>query len=181
MSKILIPYAVSDVSALARSLSAQLAQSDGKPGHVALLNMLARAAGFRNFQHFRAASNAQQRLEQPAPVREPVDHALVERLTRHFDREGRLSHWPSKVSHQVACLWVLWSRLAPRESLRESEISALLKAHHSFGDHALLRRALVDYGLVTRTTDGREYRRVEQAPPTEALSLIRNLQLRQTA
>ena len=63
----------------------------------------------------------------------------------------------------------------------EAEINGALNAEHLFGDHALLRRELVDLGMMARTADGREYRRLEQAPPAEAVALIRHLGQRRAA
>jgi len=49
---------------------------------------------------------------------------------------------------------------------------------HGGGDHAILRRSLCDGGLVSRTRDGRVYRRVERRPPPEAAALICHLKAR---
>ncbi len=181
MSRLTIPFAVSDISALARALGSQLSRAGFEPGHVELLNMLARSAGFRNFQHLRAAHAARNRLEEPARPSPPTDHLRVAQVARHFDGLGRLVRWPGKVSHQDLCLWVLWSRLTPREIFTERQISEALQQFHLFDDHALLRRALVDSGLVTRTADGRQYHRIERSPPPEALALIRYLSQQQAA
>lgn len=72
----------------------------------------------------------------------------------------------------------MWSRIDRDRVFAEPEINRILTDHHRFGDYALLRRCLCDLGLVSRTRDGREYRRVEQAPPPEALHLIRQLKPR---
>jgi hypothetical protein len=192
MSREIIPFYADDVSALARALKRELARHGEEtaadparrkaPGHVELLNMLARATGFRNFQHMRAQVDARERLEHPPVSLEPaVDYVRVERLARYFDAVGRLTRWPGKHGDRLACLWVLWSRLEPRRVWSEAEINGALNAAHLFGDHALLRRELVDLGMVTRTADGREYRRVEQAPPAEAVALIRHLGQRRAA
>ena len=173
MSRTALPFNAGDISALARSLRAQLAERDKPPGHVELLNILAKATGFRNFQHLRADAVAQDRLDREQPP--PVDHAKVLKLVRRFDREGALKEWPAKLSEQQPCLWVLWSRLPAKQTLSEDQINRALRANHRFGDHALLRRELCDLGVVTRTADGREYRRVEKAPPAEAAALIRHL------
>lgn len=181
MSRPSFPFAVNDVSALARALASQFARTGIKVGHVELLNMLARSAGFRNFQHYRAAHNARDALDaasQPSPL---ADYSRVAQVARHFDPFGRLIRWPAKANHQELCLWVLWSRLTPREAFTEGQISGALQQMHLFGDHALLRRALVDQGLVTRTTDCSQYRRVERSPSPEALALIRRLRQRQSA
>ena len=174
MSRTPLPFATSDISALARSLARQSADHDGAPGHVEWLNMLARAAGFSNFQHFRAQAEARERLEAPPPPPpEPIDMVRLARIARYFDEAGRLIRWPGKASHRPDCLWVMWSRMPAGEVLHEREVSERLAAEHLFGDHALLRRELVDAGLMRRTIDGREYRRIEQAPPAEARELIR--------
>ena len=182
MSRTLIPFHADDVSSLARALKGELAKFDHTPGHVELLNVLARSTGYRNFQHLRAQNAARERLDQPpATVEAAVDYARLGRIARYFDSNGRLTRWPSKRSHQLLCLWVLWSRVAPRQVYCEAEINVVLNAWHLFGDHALLRRDLCGLGLMTRTPDGREYRRVEQAPPAEALALIRHLGTRLAA
>lgn len=181
MSRTLIPFAVDDVAAFARGLERRLAEHDGLPGHVDMLNMLATAAGFRNFQHFRAQSETAERLARPLPVPVPVDGARLARLVRYFDGEGRLLRWPSKASHRPDCLWVMWSRLPARTEFDEIAIGRALAEHHTFGDHALLRRELADGGLVWRTVDGRRYRRLEKTPPPEARALIRLLAERRAA
>lgn len=177
MSRTPIPFAAADLSALARSLRGQLAGCDHKPSHVELLNMLSRAAGHRNYQHLRASHAADERLLSP-PSAPPVDHVRVERAARHFDAEGTLLRWPGRGGLQQLCLWVLWSRIPARQRFSEREISDLLKTLHLFGDHALLRRALCDHGLLVRTPDCRIYRRLEQQPPADAAALIRHLQAR---
>jgi hypothetical protein len=63
----------------------------------------------------------------------------------------------------------------------ERGISAWLNERHTFGDAALLRRTMVTMGLVTRTQDGREYRRVEQKPPPELSPLLARLDGRRKA
>ena len=52
MSRLSLPFHAQDISALAKSLKGQIAATDRDPGHVELLNMLARSSGYRNFQHF---------------------------------------------------------------------------------------------------------------------------------
>ncbi|WP_322516902.1 DUF2087 domain-containing protein [Rhodopseudomonas palustris] len=175
MTRTVFPFAAPDVSTLARALHRELDAQDRKLGHVQLLNLLTRAAGYRNFQHFRAQFDAADQLQrQPEP--EPVaDLQKVVRVARYFDRAGGLTRWPKKASHRLLCLWVLWSRVPAGQEMSEKPFNELLAAHHGFGDHALLRRELCDRGLMTRTRDGRVYRRIEQKPPPEAVALIRAL------
>ena len=173
MSREAFPFSVDDISALAKALRGGLADAEAAPGHVEMLNMLARAGGFRNFQHFRAQAEELDRLATPPFVPPPIDTARLERIARYFDGEGRLTRWPGKANHRTDCLWVMWSRLPARATMHEREVNERLNAEHLFGDHALIRRELVDRGMMWRTLDGREYRRIEQAPPAEAAALIR--------
>ena len=77
MSRTPLPFAVEDLTALARGLERQLAEHDGRPGHVEMLNMLARAGGFRNFQHFRAQAETIDRLATPVAPAPEIGRAHV--------------------------------------------------------------------------------------------------------
>lgn len=120
-----IPFATGDVSALAKSLRAQwtarMAPPGQMPSHVEMLNMLARAAGHRNFQHFRARANHRPPEDRPAPAE--ANSAAVLRAARHFDPQGRLQRWPAQRSIQDLCLWAVWSRIPAGRSFDERQIT----------------------------------------------------------
>lgn len=168
MTRPAFPFQVEDISQLARSLHQQLAETNAAPSHLALMNMLARGAGYKNFQHFRQAATPQTALAPPDMKR--VDQAL-----RYFDRQGRLAQWPGKTWAQHLCLWGLWAHLPKDVSLTEREISAELNQWHVFADAAILRRTLWEMKLVSRSLDGRDYRRIAKEPPAEARALLRSL------
>jgi hypothetical protein len=176
MSRTAIPFQTGDVSGLARSLRAQLLERQTVPGHVDVLNMLARSVGCRNFQQLRAqaadAAAAAPAASHRDPEPPPADPRTLDRVRRCFGPDGRLLRWPAKRSDQVLALWGLWSKLPARAELTEQEISQHLRALHDFGDHALLRRELCETGLVHRTPDCRCYRRIERPPSAEAAALI---------
>jgi hypothetical protein len=169
MSRIQLPLIINDVSALSRSLRKQLQCTENVPSHVEMLNLLAKSAGYKNFQHLKA---------ELAPAHEPEPEINRKRLNKaagYFDLNGSLSRWPKKYSMRVLCLWGLWSRLPARIAMTELELDEKLILNHSFCDHTMLRRWLVDEKLVSRTPDGREYRRIESRPPFEALELIKRV------
>ena len=173
MSKQLIAFAHPDLSALAKSLRSQLTALDHKPTHVEMLNLLARANGHANFQHLRANF-----VPDAIPA---FDQSRVDKVIRHFDAQGRMIRWPAKTNHQDLCLWVIWSRIPAAERLSEKELNEHIIAAHLFGDHAILRRSLVDAGLLARTPDGRIYRRIEQLPPADATALLQAISARVSA
>ena len=178
MSRPAFALAISDLSAFARSVRGQLAPLGPVPSHLEMLNILSRAAGYRNFQHFRAEAET----PVPAPVEPPpapaapvADLDKVAKLARYFDANGGLKSWPSRTNHQSLAMWVMWSRLPPRQQFSEIQISEMLDLWHGFGDRALLRRSLIDGKLVERTLDGRAYWRVEREPPPELGPLLKRI------
>ncbi|SIP96115.1 hypothetical protein SAMN05880590_101454 [Rhizobium sp. RU35A] len=183
MSKTLHAVTIPDLSALAKILRRELYARDTPPSHVELLNLLARGAGFRNFQHLKASHAAAARLEAaPEPVEaEPVDHRRIELVLRCFDDEAVMARWPKKTAQQKLALWWCWASLPARRELSEPEVNAILKALNGFGDHVLIRRELVDWGMVARSPDCRIYRRIETRPPADAAALIAHLQARKRA
>ena len=172
-----IPLFAEDITAFARSLSSELKAAEGSPSHLELLNMLARSCGHRNYQHLRASAAARSRLASPDEV-VAVDFTRIARLSKYFDAEGLLIRWPTTFSIQDACLWVLWSRLPARLIMTERELNDRVKAEHLFGDHAILRRELVERGLLSRTLDCREYERIERRPAGEIVALIKQVSAR---
>ena len=161
-----------DLSAFTRMLARQLGPE--APSHLRLMNMLARAAGYANVQHLRAAQAATRRLARPVSDT-PVDARLVERALAQFDGAGRLRRWPARRAVQDVALWAMWAALPARHTLTEREVNDLLRARHLFGDPATLRRCLIGAGLLTRRPDGSDYRRIERAPSPEARALLDHL------
>lgn len=193
MPRIPVTMTIADVSAFARALARALPRDGAVPSHLALLNMVARAAGHSNWQALRAAApmpagpraaaapgslapaTVALAAALPPDAGHVPDKAAERRLARAmklFGADGRLMHWPTRGAVQQLCLWVMWSRLPPRVALSEREVNALFDGWHGFGDRAVLRRGLIDAGLARRNADGSDYRRIETAPPQEAKALI---------
>lgn len=157
-----IALTISDLSSFAKALRGELKKSDDIPGHAALLSMIARAAGFENHQHLRAS--------QPKP---PNPQLAKARMV--FDANGMMFRWPKQTSVQELCLWTFWARMSMGE-LSEAQVNEVLIKGHSFGDHPLLRRAMIGHGMITRTNDGRIYTRLPAQMPTAAAKLYAELQ-----
>lgn len=168
-----VPLHTDDLSRFARALAAEL--GDTAPSHLSLMNMLARSAGFRNFQHLRADAAARSRLDAPAEPAAAVDHKRIERAMNHFDAEGRLVRWPTKNAIQKLVVWAFWADLDAGESLSEAEINERFCAEHHFGDPATIRRMLVGLQRVERARDGSAYTRVELPVTADAQELIRRV------
>jgi hypothetical protein len=175
MSREPLPFVVPDLSAFARALARELKDRPlaEPPGHVEMLNVIARAAGHRNVQALRAATTlpaavtAAEDLPPPPPLSAHARKAL-----QQFDSRGRLLRWPQKFSVQKLAMWVLWTLFDARRSYTEKEVNAVLKAAHAFGDHATLRRELVNHRLLARKSDCSEYWKLPARPDPETRALL---------
>jgi len=186
MTRHSVPLHADDISSFAKALARQLSdahvQHARPPGHVELLNMLARAAGHRNFQSLRARPRPTAASPSPPLATPPADLSeTAAKALRHYDGWGRLMRWPIKYSVQRLMLWGLWMRFDARRKYTEREVNELLRAWHLFGDHCTLRRELVNMRLLERKSDGSEYRKVPARPDAEAMALLRALRERQPA
>lgn len=171
---------VPDVSlfakALGRSLKTRHAAGQPPPGHVELLNLVARALGHRNLQSLQAATAAAPlaapalALEDRPPPARLSDNAR--KALGQFDSRGRLQRWPVKYSVQALAMWVLWTLFDGRRVYTEAQVNQILKAANAFGDHATLRRELINHRLLTRKSDCSEYRKLPARPDAEARALL---------
>ncbi|MFK3778504.1 DUF2087 domain-containing protein [Agrobacterium sp. NPDC089420] len=175
MPRSILSMEVADLSTFAKSLREQMGRLDRQPSHVEMLNLLSRAAGFRNFQHLRAFRTLLPAESGPAAAETmpAVNEGRVLKTARIFDAAGRLAQWPSRRSQQELCLWYLWAKIPAERSFSEREFSGFLDGLHLFGDAAMLRRDMVGLKLIRRNRDGSDYRRIERKPPAELPLLLR--------
>jgi len=198
MTRTALPYSAPDLSALARllerALDDHLVTHGRLPGHVEMMNLLARGAGHRNLQTLQAAAAAAPASSaaeiaadawfdapagvEPAATPAPAAPALsahARKALQHFDPAGRLVRWPQKLSVQRLAMWVLWTRFDARRAYTEAEVNQILKGWHLYGDHATLRRELIDHRLLVRKSDCSEYRKLALAPDDEVRALLQAL------
>jgi len=192
MSRELTPLYAADLSTFAKTLRVQLAEridsGAGLPGHVEMLNLLARAAGHRNVQALKAARpapSASPAAPGPAPrwhgPKHPTLDPVADRVLRLFDGQGRLLRWPSRRAEQVLALWALWMPFDGKRRYSEREVNEVINAHHAFGDHCLLRRELVELKLLARTPGGEQYRKLAARPGEATAALLRAVRQRAAA
>ena len=192
MSRLPMTLVVPDASLFARALGTALktrhAAGSPPPGHVELLNLMARALGHRNLQSLQAgvpvASAVATTLPEPPLAAEdrPAPLALSDNARKalmQFDSRGRLIRWPTKYSIQTLAMWVLWTLFDGRRSYTEREVNEVLKAANAFDDHATLRRELINHRLMSRKDDCSDYRKLPARPDAETRALLQAWRLRQ--
>ncbi len=184
----LVQLAVSDVSTFCKQLRNQFeaAKLLPLPSHLALLNMLARSAGHKNYQALRADSKtgithatalvfaAPPVLAKALPM--PADPNLsctLKRAVTHFDTAGHLIRWPTQFAVQQQALWALWVRFPAKREMTEHQVNETLNRYHRFGDPATLRRELVNAKLLSRTLDCRQYRKLAKQPDADTVAFLK--------
>ena len=203
MTRTALPFSAPDLSALARflerTLDDHLITHGCLPGHVEMMNLLARSVGKRNLQALQADApatpparpatvaeaalpaedawfHAPAIVEPPAPSEPlPALTAHARKAIEHFDVAGRLERWPLKFSVQRLAMWVLWTRFDARRVYTEAEVNQILKAWNTWGDHVTLRRELINHRLMTRRSDCSEYRKLPLRPDAEVQALLQAL------
>lgn len=180
MSRLPLSLVVPDASLFAKSLGQSLKNrhtaGNPPPGHVELLNLIARALGHRNLQSLQAgAADTPLRPPSLAAEDQPPPGRLSDNARKalmQFDSRGRLMRWPTKFSVQKLAMWVLWTLFDGRRVYSEAEVNQVLKGANAFGDHATLRRELINHKLLTRKSDCSEYRKLSPRPDDEARALL---------
>jgi hypothetical protein len=190
MTRLLVPLSTPDISAFAKTLKNFLDErhASGKslPSHVELLNLMARAAGTRNFATLKKSAQTvpcvvrnklnEATLVEVAPTEvvnlSPMS-ATVRKALLQFDESGRLVRLPNKLSVQQMTMWALWTKFAANRKYTEKEVNAITNAFHTFGDQATLRRELINMKLLGRKSDCSEYWKEPHRPTEEVQDFLR--------
>ena len=84
----------------------------------------------------------------------------METIQKLLDPKGLVTRWPKKPEEREALLKYFSSKIEDDKHYSEMEINAIIKQWHSFNDHPMLRRELVNSNILNRSADGREYWKV---------------------
>lgn len=82
---------------------------------------------------------------------------LPPELAPFTDRAGRLKQWPVKEKYQRLAIATLATRFEPGVRYTERQVNLILRDWHTFGDWALLRRLLYEWGYLDRDPAGSAY------------------------
>ena len=79
------------------------------------------------------------------------------KISQFLDDEGRITQMPRKQKPRRAVLEYLATQFEPGCVYTEHEVNAICGQWHTFGDYFLLRRELIESGLLHRKRDGSRY------------------------
>ena len=78
-------------------------------------------------------------------------------ITAYLNDDGVLIQWPAKYHKKRDVIAYLASKFDSDKTYDEQDVNLVLRRWSDYADYPLLRRALVDFGLLTRDAYGRTY------------------------
>lgn len=83
------------------------------------------------------------------------------KIKQFLDSTGKITQLPQRQKAKHALLEYLTEKFEPGRTYSEREVNSICNQWHTFGDYFLLRRELVDHGLLCREQDGSHYWRTQ--------------------
>ncbi|MFT4146843.1 MAG: DUF2087 domain-containing protein [Mobilitalea sp.] len=87
------------------------------------------------------------------------------KIKNFLDDQGRITQLSQKTNKRAATLCYLADKFEAGRNYTEKEVNTICEKWHTFGDYFILRRELVDYGLLQRELDGSRYWKPEYVLP----------------
>lgn len=82
-------------------------------------------------------------------------------LKGFLDVDLKLKVWPSKPDKKQLAMEYIASKFEFDKEYMEKEVSEIIRANHTFYDHPMIRRELINRKLLARTPNGAKYWRVK--------------------
>jgi hypothetical protein len=74
-----------------------------------------------------------------------------------LDGTGKIAQLPAPNKTKISILGYLAEKFDENKIYNEKEVNEMINAWHTFGDYFILRRLLIDYKFLERTSDGTKY------------------------
>ena len=74
-----------------------------------------------------------------------------------IDDAGKIAQLPAPNKTKIPVLAYLAGKFDKEKIYTEKEVNELINAWHTFGDYFILRRLLIDYKFLERTSNGAKY------------------------
>lgn len=78
-------------------------------------------------------------------------------LKGFLDKNMKLKVWPSKPDKKQLAMEYLAAKFEFDKEYKEKEVSEIIRNNHTFNDHPMLRRELINRKLLARTANGSKY------------------------
>lgn len=74
-----------------------------------------------------------------------------------LDSTGKIAQLPVPNKTKILILGYLAEKFDENKIYNEKEVNEMINTWHTFGDYFILRRLLIDYKFLERTSDGTKY------------------------
>jgi hypothetical protein len=98
-----------------------------------------------------------------------MDHKKVN-ISAFLNDAGKITQLPAPSRTKIPVLAYLAEKFEENEIYNEKEINEIIDTWHTFGDYFILRRLLIDYKFLERTSNGAEYWLVKKEYRKEGVS-----------
>ena len=79
-------------------------------------------------------------------------------VEKFLDKENKIKAWPKRQEDKKLVVEYLATKFKSDKVYSEKEVNEVILSWHTFNDHTLLRRELIEQKYLTRTPDCKEYR-----------------------
>ena len=83
-------------------------------------------------------------------------------IDRFLNNNDQLVTWPKKHADKLQVLMYMCSKFECKTTYTEKQVNDIIKQWHTFQDWPLLRRGMIDLGLMTRDIEGHAYMRTKK-------------------
>jgi hypothetical protein len=97
----------------------------------------------------------------------------LQKFKRYLDDKARVKTLPSKQSMQIMIVYYVWAFVRLDKKYTEIELNNELNKYHTFGDAALLRRYMVELGLVSRSSNCQDYTKLTPTIEEAYLEIVK--------
>ena len=101
---------------------------------------------------------------------------MNEDVKKYLDKDEKIRVWPKRKEDKKIVVEYLSSKFEPERVYSEKEVNEIILSWHTFNDHTLLRRELIEQKLLCRTPDCKEYRLIKMHDKMTPALIIIDLQ-----
>lgn len=88
---------------------------------------------------------------------QPKSSNTINKIVLRFLEGGKIKQIPVKMTYKLYVLQYLASKFEAGKEYTEGQVNTIIDEWHTFGDYFILRRELIDSGLMKRLPNGSKY------------------------
>lgn len=90
---------------------------------------------------------------------EPNEQYKGKIINKYLDKENKIYVLPKKKDIRLIVYSYLAEKFEMGREYKEKEVNSIISNNHSFNDTCLVRREMIEYGLLSRNDNGTSYKK----------------------